>query len=97
MPDVRLTVRVDFGSERARETSAKNSLSQFSTLLAENTRASIDYADRITASISVESLLGGVRPASYSNRPRSHNAVAAAVIQGRRDWGRCNPIVSYPL
>ncbi|MGU3537078.1 molybdopterin biosynthesis protein [Methylobacterium sp. A54F] len=35
----------------------------------------------------VEGLLGGARPAGYWNQPRSHNAVAAAVAQGRADWG----------
>jgi putative molybdopterin biosynthesis protein len=35
----------------------------------------------------IDQLLGGVRPAGYSNQPRSHNAVAAAVAQGRADWG----------
>jgi putative molybdopterin biosynthesis protein len=28
-----------------------------------------------------------VRPPGYGNQPRSHNAVAAAVAQGRADWG----------
>src|SRR6185503_15854919 len=31
----------------------------------------------------IDRLLAGVRPAGYSNQPRSHNAVAAAVAQGR--------------
>jgi putative molybdopterin biosynthesis protein len=35
----------------------------------------------------IDRLLGGARPGGYSNQPRSHNAVAAAVIQGRADWG----------
>jgi putative molybdopterin biosynthesis protein len=35
----------------------------------------------------IDQLLGGARPAGYSNQPRSHNAVAAAVAQGRADWG----------
>jgi molybdopterin molybdotransferase/putative molybdopterin biosynthesis protein len=35
----------------------------------------------------IDKLLGGKRPAGYSNQPRSHNAVAAAVAQGRADWG----------
>jgi putative molybdopterin biosynthesis protein len=35
----------------------------------------------------IDKLLGNVRPAGYSNQPRSHNAVAAAVAQGRADWG----------
>ena len=37
--------------------------------------------------ILVEQLLQGARPPGYSNQPRSHNAVAAAVAQGRADWG----------
>src|SRR5262245_48578250 len=35
----------------------------------------------------IDKLLAGVRPPGYSNQPRSHNAVAAAVAQGRADWG----------
>jgi putative molybdopterin biosynthesis protein len=35
----------------------------------------------------IDQLLAGARPAGYSNQPRSHNAVAAAVAQGRADWG----------
>ena len=37
--------------------------------------------------ILIDRLIAGVRPAGYSNQPRSHNAVAAAVMQGRADWG----------
>lgn len=28
-------------------------------------------------------------PPGYEIQPRSHNAVAAAVVQGRADWGVC--------
>jgi putative molybdopterin biosynthesis protein len=35
----------------------------------------------------IDKLLNGARPPGYSNQPRSHNAVAAAVAQGRTDWG----------
>jgi len=35
----------------------------------------------------IDRLLEGARPPGYSNQPRSHNAVAAAVAQGRADWG----------
>jgi putative molybdopterin biosynthesis protein len=35
----------------------------------------------------IDRLLAGARPVGYSNQPRSHNAVAAAVLQGRADWG----------
>jgi putative molybdopterin biosynthesis protein len=37
--------------------------------------------------ILIDQLLVTVRPAGYGNQPRSHNAVAAAVAQGRADWG----------
>lgn len=37
--------------------------------------------------ILIDRLLGGARPDDYWNQPRSHNAVAAAVAQGRADWG----------
>ena len=37
--------------------------------------------------ILIDQLLKGARPPGYSNQPRSHNAVAAAVAQGRADWG----------
>ena len=35
----------------------------------------------------IDRLLGGVRPQGYAVQPRNHNAVAAAVAQGRADWG----------
>jgi putative molybdopterin biosynthesis protein len=35
----------------------------------------------------IDKLLNGARPGGYANQPKSHNAVAAAVEQGRADWG----------
>ena len=35
----------------------------------------------------IDRLLGGARPAGYAVQPRNHNAVAAAVVQRRADWG----------
>jgi putative molybdopterin biosynthesis protein len=35
----------------------------------------------------VDRMLGGKRPRGYAVQPRNHNAVAAAVVQGRADWG----------
>lgn len=35
----------------------------------------------------IDALLKGTRPQGYWNQPRSHNAVAASVAQGRADWG----------
>ena len=37
--------------------------------------------------ILIDQLLEGRRPAGYTNQPKSHNAVAAAVAQQRADWG----------
>jgi putative molybdopterin biosynthesis protein len=37
--------------------------------------------------ILLDGLLGGARPAGHANQPKSHGAVAAAVAQGRADWG----------
>ena len=35
----------------------------------------------------IDQLLKGARPPGYWNQPRSHNAVAASIGQGRADWG----------
>jgi putative molybdopterin biosynthesis protein len=35
----------------------------------------------------IDRLLGGTKPPGYAVQPRNHNAVAAAVVQGRADWG----------
>jgi putative molybdopterin biosynthesis protein len=35
----------------------------------------------------IDRLLKGQKPAGYAVQPRNHNAVAAAVAQGRADWG----------
>jgi putative molybdopterin biosynthesis protein len=37
--------------------------------------------------ILLDRLVGDIRPDGYWNQPKSHNAVAAAVAQGRADWG----------
>jgi putative molybdopterin biosynthesis protein len=37
--------------------------------------------------IIIDKLLGLHRPAGYGTQTKSHNAVAAAVAQGRADWG----------
>jgi putative molybdopterin biosynthesis protein len=35
----------------------------------------------------IDGLLGGAKPPGHAVQPRTHNAVAAAVAQGRADWG----------
>ena len=35
----------------------------------------------------IDKLLAGAKPPGYSNQPKSHNAVGAAIAQQRADWG----------
>jgi putative molybdopterin biosynthesis protein len=37
--------------------------------------------------ILIDRLLAGMKPAGYAVQPSNHNAVAAAICQGRADWG----------
>jgi putative molybdopterin biosynthesis protein len=37
--------------------------------------------------ILIDRLLAGARPHGYAVQPSNHNAVAAAIAQGRADWG----------
>jgi putative molybdopterin biosynthesis protein len=39
--------------------------------------------------ILIDRLLAGAQPPGYQVQPKSHTAVAAAVAQGRADWGVC--------
>jgi putative molybdopterin biosynthesis protein len=43
----------------------------------------------------IDQLLSGARPPGYAVQPRSHHAVAAAVRQGRADWGVCIASVAH--
>jgi putative molybdopterin biosynthesis protein len=42
----------------------------------------------------LDRLLGGARPDGYTNQPRTHHAVAAAVAQGRADWGMTLDVIA---
>jgi putative molybdopterin biosynthesis protein len=42
----------------------------------------------------VDLLLSGAKPPGYAVQPRNHNAVAAAVVQGRADWGMTLDIIA---
>jgi len=37
--------------------------------------------------ILIDRLLGGQKPSGYALQPSNHSAVAAAIVQGRADWG----------
>ena len=45
----------------------------------------------------IDKLLGGAKPAGYSNQPKSHNAVAASVAQRRAGWGHRHRVGRPPL
>lgn len=57
------------------------------TALADPTALMVNRNAGAGTRILIDKLLGDARPAGYANQPRSHNAVAAAVAQGRADWG----------
>jgi putative molybdopterin biosynthesis protein len=42
----------------------------------------------------IDRLLRGARPHGYALQPRNHNAVAAAVKQGRADWGMTLDVIA---
>ena len=42
----------------------------------------------------IDRLLEGAKPAGYAVQPRSHNAVAVAVSQGRADWGMTLDVIA---
>jgi putative molybdopterin biosynthesis protein len=43
----------------------------------------------------IDRLLEGVKPVGYPVQPRNHNAVAAAVAQGRADWGLTLDMIAH--
>jgi putative molybdopterin biosynthesis protein len=42
----------------------------------------------------IDRLLAGARPHGYAVQPRNHNAVAAAVVQRRADWGMTLDVIA---
>lgn len=57
------------------------------TILADERMLMVNRNAGAGTRVLIDQLLAGVRPAGYANQPKSHNAVAAAVAQGRADWG----------
>lgn len=56
-------------------------------LLADPARRMVNRNRGAGTRILIDALLEGRRPPGYAYEPRSHYAVAAAVAQGRADWG----------
>jgi len=56
-------------------------------VLADSTAAMVNRNAGAGTRVLMDKLLDGARPPGYPNQPKSHNAVAAAIAQGRADWG----------
>ena len=72
------------GDERFEGRSAQEALK---IVLADGTALMVNRNIGSGTRVLMESLLDGARPPGYANQPKSHNAVAAAITQGRADWG----------
>src|SRR5262249_49967780 len=72
------------GDARFEGRSAKEALK---IVLADSAALMINRNSGAGTRVLTDKLLGGARPAGYANQPKSHNAVAAAIAQGRADWG----------
>jgi len=72
------------GDERFTDKSARDALRN---ALADPSCLMVNRNSGAGTRILIDQLLEGRRPPGYANQPKSHNAVAAAVAQGRADWG----------
>jgi putative molybdopterin biosynthesis protein len=72
------------GDERFEDRSAREALK---TVLSDSSALMVNRNAGAGTRVLIDRLLEGARPAGYANQPKSHNAVAAAVAQGRADWG----------
>jgi putative molybdopterin biosynthesis protein len=72
------------GDERFESRSAQQALK---TVLADPSVLMVNRNTGAGTRVLMDRLLDGVRPPGYANQPKSHNAVAAAIAQGRADWG----------
>jgi putative molybdopterin biosynthesis protein len=65
----------------------KSAAAALKAALADNSALMVNRNAGSGTRVLIDTLLEGVRPAGYANQPKSHNAVAAAIAQGRADWG----------
>jgi putative molybdopterin biosynthesis protein len=72
------------GDKRFEGHSAQEALA---TILADPSALMVNRNAGAGTRVLIEKLLYGARPPGYANQPKSHNAVAAAIAQGRADWG----------
>ena len=72
------------GDERFEGKGVKEALA---AILADETALMVSRNAGAGTRVLIDKLLDGARPPGYANQPKSHNAVAAAIAQGRADWG----------
>ena len=65
----------------------RNAQDAIAAILADTSALMVNRNAGAGTRVLIDNLLKGVRPAGYANQPKSHNAVAAAIAQGRADWG----------
>jgi putative molybdopterin biosynthesis protein len=65
----------------------KSAAEALKTILADPSALMVNRNAGAGTRVLIDDLLKGARPAGYANQPKSHNAVAAAIAQGRADWG----------
>jgi putative molybdopterin biosynthesis protein len=65
----------------------KSATDAIKTVLADASALMVNRNAGAGTRVLIDTLLNGARPAGYANQPKSHNAVAAAIAQGRADWG----------
>ena len=65
----------------------KSAAAAFRSALADSSALMVNRNAGSGTRVLVDKLLEGAKPAGYANQPKSHNAVAAAIAQGRADWG----------
>ena len=72
------------GDQRFEDRSAADAIR---TVLADAAALMVNRNAGAGTRVLIDTLLNGARPPGYANQPKSHNAVAAAIAQGRADWG----------
>ena len=72
------------GDQRFEDRSAADAIR---TVLADAAALMVNRNAGAGTRVLIDTLLNGARPPGYANQPKSHNAVAAAIAQGRADGG----------
>ena len=72
------------GDKRFEGRSAQHALQ---AVLADASALMVNRNNGAGTRVLIDELLQGASPPGYANQPKSHNAVATAIAQGRADWG----------